>query len=90
VTVDPYRPYGPPVTTTMRIVTWNVWGRYGNWEQRQAGIEDVLAVAAPDVVCLAEGWSTGETSQPAEVAARLGFGHQLFVGSGGRTAGRRG
>ena len=29
-----YEPYGPVVETTMRIVTWNVWGRYGRWAQR--------------------------------------------------------
>ena len=26
--------YGPLIDTTVRIVTWNVWGLYGPWEQR--------------------------------------------------------
>ena len=52
-----YQPYGPVVETTMRIVTWNVWGRYGNWREREAGIEETLVTAAPDVVCLVECWS---------------------------------
>ncbi len=26
---DPYAPYGPLVESTVRVVTWNVWGRYG-------------------------------------------------------------
>ena len=80
MTFNPYEPYGPPVETTMRIVTWNVWGRYGEWAQRLDGIEDVLTAAAPDVVCLAEAWSTEESTQPAEIATRLGLGHHLFVG----------
>lgn len=62
---DPYQPYGPPVETTVRIVTWNVWGRYGDWAGRQAGIEDALAAAEPDVVCLVESWSAPGDGDPA-------------------------
>jgi len=77
---DQYQPYGPVVETTMRIVTWNVWGRYGRWRERQAGIEEALAASAPDVVCLMESWSHGDSAQAALVARRLGFGHSLFCG----------
>jgi endonuclease/exonuclease/phosphatase family metal-dependent hydrolase len=77
---DPYAPYGPPIASTMRVATWNVWGRYGDWEQRQAGIEDTLLEAAPDLVCLVEAWSTPEGSQPERVAAQLGYDHQFFEG----------
>lgn len=79
---DPYEPYGPVVETTVRIVTWNVWGRYGEWEQRQAAIEDVLERVQPDVVCLVEAWATtaGDDTQAARVAARLGFEHHHTVG----------
>jgi endonuclease/exonuclease/phosphatase family metal-dependent hydrolase len=80
VSFDPYEPYGPVVTSTMRVVTWNVWGRYGRWEERQAGIEDVLANVSPDVVCLVESWSTEQATQPDLVASRLGLQHRLFVG----------
>ena len=79
---DPYAPYGPVVDTTMRIVTWNVWGRFGEWEQRQEGIEAALEAAQPDVVCLVEAWSstTDGDTQAARVAARLGFDHHHSVG----------
>jgi endonuclease/exonuclease/phosphatase family metal-dependent hydrolase len=80
VSYDQYQPYGPVTETTMRIVTWNVWGRYGRWRERQAGIEDTLAAAAPDIVCLVESWSHPDGAQPELVAARLGFGHSLFDG----------
>jgi endonuclease/exonuclease/phosphatase family metal-dependent hydrolase len=80
VSYDQYQPYGPVAETTMRIVTWNVWGRYGRWQERQAGIEDTLAAAAPDIVCLVESWSHPGGSQPELFAARLGFGHSVFVG----------
>jgi endonuclease/exonuclease/phosphatase family metal-dependent hydrolase len=80
VSFDPYEPYGPVVETTMRVVTWNVWGRYGEWEQRQAGIEEVLAGVGPDVVCLVETWRAGDDSQVDRVARRLGVDHRLSVG----------
>jgi endonuclease/exonuclease/phosphatase family metal-dependent hydrolase len=80
VSFSQYEPYGPVVESTIRVVTWNVWGRYGRWRERQAGIEDALAAAAPDVVCLVESWSHPDADQPELVAKRLGFDHSLFVG----------
>jgi endonuclease/exonuclease/phosphatase family metal-dependent hydrolase len=81
VSFNQYEPYGPVVETTMRIATWNVWGRYGSWQERQAGIEDALAAAAPDVVCLVESWSGGDgITQPDLIAKRLGFDHSIFAG----------
>lgn len=64
----------------MRVVTWNVWGRFGNWEERQAALEVVLTESRPDVVCLVESWSVAEGNQPERVASRLGMEHSLFVG----------
>jgi endonuclease/exonuclease/phosphatase family metal-dependent hydrolase len=80
VSFDPYEPYGPVSETTVRVVTWNVWGRYGDWARRQEGIENALGTEAPDIVCLVESWSTPEESQGQLVAARLGMEHSIFVG----------
>jgi endonuclease/exonuclease/phosphatase family metal-dependent hydrolase len=80
VTFDPYAPYGPVVESSMRIVTWNVWGRYGEWEARQHGIEEALVASAPDIVCLVESWCRAEDTQASRTAARLGFAHHDFVG----------
>ena len=81
VAFDPYAPYGPLVESTLRVVSWNVWGRYGeHWAERQRAIEDELAAAAPDVVCLVESWRDDDIDQPALVATRLGFAHHCFVG----------
>jgi endonuclease/exonuclease/phosphatase family metal-dependent hydrolase len=80
VSFDQYAPYGPVTDTTVRIVTWNVWGRYGRWAERQAGIEESLAAAAPDVVCLVESWSAEDADQPGQLARRLGFEHSVFSG----------
>lgn len=78
--VDPFQPYGPVVESLVRIVTWNVWGRYGEWRQRQAALEATLDDCQPDVVCLAESWSAEGGTQAERVADRLGLPHALFVG----------
>ena len=78
---DPYAPYGPLVESTIRVVTWNVWGRYGaDCEARQAALEQALEQTAPDLVCLVEAWRQGDSTQPGRVAARLGLAHHRFVG----------
>lgn len=78
---DPYAPYGQLVESTLRVVTWNVWGRYGDdWKDRQSGIEDELVEVDPDVVCLVEAWRHGEQTQPELIANRLGHVHHRFVG----------
>jgi endonuclease/exonuclease/phosphatase family metal-dependent hydrolase len=78
---DPYAPYGPVVESTVRVVTWNVWGRYGaGHEARQAGLEDALAEAAPDIICLIEAWRHGTSDQSARVADQLGMAYHHFAG----------
>ena len=78
---DPYAPYGRVVESAVRVVTWNVWGRYGpDWQTRQAALEAVLAEVRPEVICLVESWRQGESSQPAPIAGRLGLPHHHFVG----------
>jgi endonuclease/exonuclease/phosphatase family metal-dependent hydrolase len=78
---DPYAPYGPLASSTIRVVTWNVWGRYGaDCEARQAALEQMLEQTAPDLVCLVEAWRQGDSTQPGRVAARLGLAHHRFVG----------
>ena len=78
---DPYAPYGPLVESTIRVVTWNVWGRYGpDPEARQAALEQALEQAKPDLICLVEAWRQGKQTQPARIAARLGLPHHTFAG----------
>ena len=72
--------YGPLIDTTVRIVTWNVWGLYGPWEQREAAIAAILAKAGPDVVVLTESWSKGTDSQCARLARLLDLPHHAFSG----------
>ena len=60
----------------MRILTWNVWGRNGPWQERQAAITPVLAAEAPDIVCLQEVWIADDgTTLTERLAADLGLHH---------------
>ncbi|WP_432494281.1 endonuclease/exonuclease/phosphatase family protein [Kineococcus gypseus] len=43
----------------LRIMTWNVWWRFGDWRARREAILAVLAEHRPDVVGLQEVWATG-------------------------------
>ena len=74
---DPYAPYGAMVETTFRVVTWNVWGRYGEWSARLDGIIAELKRSAPDIVCLEEAWATPEQSQGDLVGEALGLPYRF-------------
>lgn len=84
---DPAQPYGPLVHTRLRLITWNVWARFGPWQQRQAALTEVLAGLDPDLVALQESWADedghgGEgRSQAAELGERLGLAHAKSAGT---------
>ncbi|MBT2532964.1 endonuclease/exonuclease/phosphatase family protein [Arthrobacter sp. ISL-48] len=76
----PPHSYGPLIETTARIVTWNVWGLYGPWREREAAIATTLAGAAPDIVVLAESWAKAGEGQCARLAGPLKMPHHAFSG----------
>jgi hypothetical protein len=46
VSFDPLAPYGPVIESTVRVLTWNVWGRFGvrpAGEQQISGHYGVVA-----------------------------------------------
>jgi endonuclease/exonuclease/phosphatase family metal-dependent hydrolase len=72
--------YGELIETTARVVTWNVWGLYGPWQEREAAILAILADARPDLLVLAESWEKGGDSQCARLAGPLGLPYHAFSG----------
>jgi len=82
VAIDEMAPYGPLIATRVRVVTWNVWGRTGPWQDRQPVIADVLADAAPDLVALQESWTDDQGSQAAALGSRLGLYHAISAADG--------
>ena len=77
--IPPYF-YGELIETSVRVVTWNVWGRHGPWREREPAIAATLAGSGADVVVLAESWEKGRDSQCARLAAPLGLPHCAFSG----------
>jgi endonuclease/exonuclease/phosphatase family metal-dependent hydrolase len=57
----------------MRILSWNLWWRYGPWERRQEAIAATLAEVRPDVCGLQEVWEAPGANLAAELAERLGM-----------------
>ena len=52
----------------MRIVTWNLWWRFGdNWQQRHQAIAATLSDLKPDIVCCQEVWAESEGLDQAEL-----------------------
>jgi endonuclease/exonuclease/phosphatase family metal-dependent hydrolase len=78
--VIPPQLYDPLIATTVRVVTWNVWGLYGPWSEREAAIVATLREARPDVVVLTESWSKGGDSQCARLSGPLGLPHYAYSG----------
>jgi endonuclease/exonuclease/phosphatase family metal-dependent hydrolase len=76
----PPRSYGPLIATTLRIITWNVWGLYGPWREREAAIVATLRDTHPDIVVLTESWAKAGDSQCARLAGPLGLPHHIFSG----------
>lgn len=53
----------------MRVLTWNLWWRFGPWEQRMTGIRSTLEAADADVICLQEVWGAEDGDDQAELLA---------------------
>jgi endonuclease/exonuclease/phosphatase family metal-dependent hydrolase len=73
-------PYGELITSTLRVLTWNVWGRFGPWEAREAALIRTLEALQPDVIALQECWlDRGGENQAGRLAEALGY-HAAYGG----------
>lgn len=63
------------IETRLRVATWNIWWRFGDWERREPLIRRVLGETAPDIVCLQEVWDDGAENQAKRIADDLGYHH---------------
>jgi endonuclease/exonuclease/phosphatase family metal-dependent hydrolase len=68
------------IETRVRVLTWNIWWRYGPWQRRRPAIAATLARFDADVIALQEVWSDETTNLAAELAAELGY-HHAFAAS---------
>ena len=58
--------------TTARILTWNVWGRSGDWPSRRTILDTAIRDANADIIALQETWRDGPADQAAQLADHLG------------------
>jgi endonuclease/exonuclease/phosphatase family metal-dependent hydrolase len=74
---NPTTPYGPLIETRIRVVTWNLWWRLGDWKARANAITETLTELQPDLIFLQEVWEEGDVNQAALLADQLGMSHAL-------------
>jgi endonuclease/exonuclease/phosphatase family metal-dependent hydrolase len=70
-------PYGALIETRLRVMSWNLWHRFGPWEARRPAIAATLARLDADVICLQEVWADEDVELAGELAGGLGF-HQVY------------
>ena len=70
----------------MRVLTWNLWWQFGNWEERQPVIDEVLRSVDADVLCLQEVYCTDQEDQFARIQSLLGFHGIATIGTDGARA----
>ncbi len=63
------------IRTRLKIMTWNVWWRFGPWEKRGPAIAATLKKIDADVIVLQEVWSSEVTNFAAQQAEELGYQH---------------
>lgn len=62
-------------TMDLRVATWNVWGRFGDFRGRYPAIVSTLQSVSADLVGLVEIWWDGSENQIEQLAADLGYPH---------------
>jgi endonuclease/exonuclease/phosphatase family metal-dependent hydrolase len=60
-------------TVLLRVMTWNLWWRFGSWRTRLVGILAVLHAQRPDIIGLQEVWDDGRSNLAAKLSDDLGY-----------------
>jgi endonuclease/exonuclease/phosphatase family metal-dependent hydrolase len=62
----------------LRVMTWNLWWRFGPWWPRQRAIGEVIVAEGADVIGLQEVWVEEDGANQADVLARkVGYHHAV-------------
>lgn len=68
-------PYGELLETRLRVLTWNLWWRFGPWKSRFPAIEATIRRFDPDVIALQEVWGADGETSASRLASALGYEH---------------
>ena len=60
---------------SLRVLTWNLWWRFGRWQERRKVIVVELRRMRPDVCGLQEVWADERENLAASIAEELGMHH---------------
>lgn len=66
---------GSSIESCARVLTWNIWWRYGPWEQRRPAIEKTIQALNADIIALQEVWDDGQENFAKLIADKLGYSH---------------
>ncbi len=66
------------IETRLKVLTWNIWWRYGPWQARHPAIVETLKQLDCDIIALQEVWQDETTNMAAELAAELGYHHVFY------------
>jgi endonuclease/exonuclease/phosphatase family metal-dependent hydrolase len=58
---------------SVRVLTWNLWWRFGPWQERLDAIAGILADIDPDLCGLQEVWADEDANEAIALAERLGM-----------------
>ncbi len=58
---------------TISVLSWNLWWRFGPWEERLPAIVETVRRLGPDVMGLQEVWVADGTSSAHHIAEALGY-----------------
>lgn len=59
----------------LRVMTWNIWWRFGVHEVRRRAVVEQIRQVDPDVVCLQEVWSDDDADDAHRIADELEMHH---------------
>ena len=62
-----------PDPNTLSVLTWNLWWRFGPWEERLPAIVETVRRLDPDIAALQEVWVADGTSSAQVIAEALGY-----------------
>jgi endonuclease/exonuclease/phosphatase family metal-dependent hydrolase len=60
-------------TKRLRVMTWNLWWRFGSWRKRLIAIRAVFRAQRPDIIGLQEVWTDQKVNLAAQLSAELGY-----------------
>ncbi len=72
---------GDAIETRLRVISWNIWWRFGPWQDRAPAITATLAKVDADIIALQEVWAEGTDNFAAKLADELGYHHVYAPGA---------